>query len=263
MAADTAPLQGRTILVTRAAHQAQSTLDAVARRGGVPLLLPCLEVVHQPHVSVLALQALREHRTADLLITSRNGINSLLAASSAVDLQQWIGRQRRVIAVGDHTAHALEQIGLTDVVVPQCFSQQGVAAWWDQHGWPQQLLFIRAEKGRDDLIPLLHSHHCALQLFACYGSRVPSRSPPKEIMTQLQKGGVDAVLLGSRATVAGLIARVGIDFARQPIAVAISQRVADASIQLGLRVQVVATQASFEAMLDQLSQYLEEMHDST
>lgn len=255
LTANCAPLAGRTILVTRAAHQAQSTLDAVVQRGGHALSLPCLEMVYHASEINRALQALAEASSAALLITSINGINSLLAHSSVNVLRQLIGEQRQVVAVGSHTAQALRQLGVNGVVVPQPFSQQGVAAWWNQHGWPNRLVFIRAAQGRDDLLPLLDAHGCVTQLFACYGSRVPSQAVPMATMQALQEGRVDALLLGSSATARGLIARVGSELAARPIAVAISQRVADEAVKLGFRVQVVAAQASFDGMLDQLGDY--------
>jgi len=250
-----AVLTGRTILVTRAVHQAQCTVNAVKNRGGNALLLPCLEVEYHPEAVDQTLQALFQNNEADVLITSCNGIDSLLAQCAASDLRQLIGGQRRVVAVGRQTAESLQYIGVSNVITPEDFSQQGVAMWWNQHGWPQQLIFVRAAQGRDDLLPQLHEHGCVIRLFACYGSRVPSQPPPTAIVQQLQWGHVDAVVLGSSATARGLIARVGIDLARRPIAAAISRRVAEESKQLGLRVQVVAVQASFDAMLDQLGHH--------
>ena len=249
-----APLVGRTVLVTRAAHQAQPTVDAIEQRGGRALVLPCLELVWNDANINRALQALQHQPQAELLLTSCNGVESLLAHSSASVLRQMIGR-RRVVAVGTRTTDALRALGVVAVETPKLHSQLGVAAWWDQQGWPQQLIFVRADQGRDDLLPLLQQHQCDLQLFACYGSRVPDAPVPDAIVQQLHADSVDAVLLGSLATAEGLIARVGVALARKPVAVAISRRVADASGKLGLRVQVVAAQASFDAMLDRLGDY--------
>ena len=253
-AATPSPLTGRTLLVTRAAHQAESTADAIARRGGQALLLPCLEMIYREDAIDGALGALRRHPQAELLVTSRNGVDSLLARTTPADLRSLIGG-RRVVAVGGRTAAALHAIGVREVATPSEQSQLGVAAWWDRHGWPKRLIFVRAEQGRDDLLPLLRLRGCDTQFFACYGSRVPATPVPDAILRQLRAGTVDAVLLGSAATARGLIDRVGITLARKPIAAAISERVAKASEQLGLRVQVVAPEASFDAMLDCLGDY--------
>jgi len=202
-----------------------------------------------------ALQALSDDADAALLVTSINGVNALLARSTADHVQRLIGGQRQVVAVGSRTAQALQQLAIASVVVPEPFSQQGVAAWWNLHGWPDRVIFVRAAEGRDDLFLQLKAEGCVVQLFACYGSEVPPQSAPTAVMQALQQGRVDAVLLGSSATARGLVARVGADLAARPIAVAISQRVADEAVKLGLRVQVVATEASFDAMLDQLGDY--------
>jgi len=250
-----APLAGRTILVTRAVHQAQPTLDGVVRRGGEALLLPCLEIVHHATAVDDALQALSHDADAAVLITSMNGINALLEHSTVECVRQLLDGHRQVVAVGSRTAQALRQLGVGGVVVPEPFSQQGVAAWWHRYGWPETLIFVRAAEGSDDLLPQLQAHGCVTAMFACYRSQVPSLAAPEAVVRPLQQGEVDAVLLGSSATARGLVARVGADLAARPIAVAISQRVADEAVKLGLRVQVVATEASFDAMLDQLGDY--------
>ncbi|MDQ6964591.1 MAG: uroporphyrinogen-III synthase [Mariprofundales bacterium] len=250
--AESAPLTGRTVLITRAAHQAQSTLDAVAQRGGRGVLLPCLEILYNGEAVACALQALADDPCAPLLITSVNGVDSLLADRDDGEVGRLIGRRRQVVAVGDSSAAALRRLGVDQVVVPQPFSQLGVAAWWREHGWPERLIFVRAERGRDDLLPLLDAHGCLLRLFSCYGSRIPAQPAPQEVVQALRGGRIDAVLVGSSATARGLVARVGADLAARPVAVAISQRVADEARRLGLRVQVVAAEASFDGMLDKL-----------
>ncbi|MDX8413116.1 MAG: uroporphyrinogen-III synthase [Mariprofundales bacterium] len=250
-----APLAGRTILVTRAVHQAQSTLDAVVRHGGDALLLPCLEIVHHAEAVNAAVQALSHDTDATVLITSVNGINALIENNTVECVRKMLGGHRQIVAVGSRTAQALQRLGVNRVVVPEPFSQQGVAAWWDMHGWPETLIFVRAAKGCDDLLPQLQAHGCVTAMFACYSSQVPSQAAPEAVVRLLQQGEVDAVLLGSSATARGFITRVGADLAARPIVVAISQRVADEAIKLGLRVQVVATEASFDAMLDQLGDY--------
>ncbi|MDQ6951545.1 MAG: uroporphyrinogen-III synthase [Mariprofundales bacterium] len=247
-------LIGHTILVTRAATQSMATAEEIKRRGGEAVLLPCLEMIPCPDGVAKALAALTIDPTAELLLTSINGVESLRSSVSDVELVQQIG-SRRVMAVGSHTAKALHAIGLKAVAQPETMSQLGVAEWWNQHGWPQRLIFVRAQHGRKDLIALLDQHGADYQIFACYESKTPEQTVPTALLEALHHGAIDAVLLGSEATARGLIARVGIDLARRPLAVAISPRVATAATALGLRVQVVAQNASFETMLDALGRH--------
>ncbi|MDX8409032.1 MAG: uroporphyrinogen-III synthase [Mariprofundales bacterium] len=247
-------LAGRTILVTRAQCQAQATVRAVEQRGGTAALLPCLEVAPIPSGVAMAISALQQDAEADVLFTSVNGVESLRGGADSVMLLRWIG-DRRVVAVGARTAQALCQLGVAYVAQPQEASQLGVAAWWDRHGWPARLIFVRARSGRDDLMPLLAQHSSACDLCCCYQTRVPNDTPSAQIVDMLGHNSLDAVLLGSQETARGFVARVGIKLARRPLAVAISPRVAEAATAMGLRVQVVAQTASFEAMLDALSCY--------
>ncbi len=240
--------------MTRAEAQAETTAQAIARRGGTALCLPCLELQPITRQIDAALAALRASRDAAVLITSRNGVTSLLQRCSEEELRALLAG-RPLFAVGRHTASALERIGISNAVVPERFSQLGVADHWAQHGWPQALILIRAEEGRDDLPPLLTRHRCRWQSFDCYRNRVPTQPTPEEILRKLEQGAIDAVLLGSAATARGFVQRVGLGRAHRPVAVAISERVAKEAEKAGLRVQVVAGMASFDAMLDALARH--------
>ncbi|RMH51051.1 MAG: uroporphyrinogen-III synthase [Zetaproteobacteria bacterium] len=255
-AAVVARLAGRVVLVTRAAGQAAATVRAVERRGGRALCLPCLELRFDAEEAARALAALRSGPEVPLLITSSNGVASLRAHASDAELARLLAG-RPLFAVGRKSAAALQALGLRDCIVPEVTSQLGMADYWSRHGWPTRLIFVRAAHGRDDLPPLLAAHGCRCSLFACYDSVVPEGAPPSEVLEALDEGRVDAVLLGSGATARGLVSRVGIARARRPVAVAISDRVAREAAELGLRVQVVAPTASFDAMLDALARHLD------
>jgi len=66
------------------------------------------------------------------------------------------------------------------------------------------------------------------------------------------------VLLGSAKTAAHYLQRIGsTSLANRPVVVAMSEKMASSALGCGLRVQVVAKKASFEAMLDALAEYFD------
>jgi len=79
-----------------------------------------------------------------------------------------------------------------------------------------------------------------------------------DVISMLQTGDIDAVLLGSAKTAMHYLQRVGsLEVSNRPVIVAISEKMAVAVRDMGLHVQVVAKEASFEAMLDALAEYFD------
>jgi uroporphyrinogen-III synthase len=115
------PLQGRRILVTRAAHQAGKLSDALRKLGAVPVEVPVLEI--QPPASFDALDhALRQLRTYNWLIfTSANAVHALVDRASAIGAVPAVLSTVRVAAVGPATATAARDAGFQITFVPESY----------------------------------------------------------------------------------------------------------------------------------------------
>ncbi len=245
-------LAGKTILITRPVKQAEATAVKIRERGGKALLLPCLEIECLPDNTQQCLPML-ENRNMELLFTSRNGVECVASALGR-EFTAIIGN-RRVAAVGGKTATALIQHGIQPALVPQTASQQGLLEAYQKSGIPEQLLFFRAEEGSDLLQQHLEELGCEVTTLYSYRMKCPE-SDASKIVEKLERGEIDGLLLGSPKTVANYIKRVGtIETANSPAIAVISPQVARAAEDAGLSVQAVAKTASFDAMLDALSNY--------
>lgn len=245
-------LCGKRILVTRSIGQAQETAQDIRRRGGIPVLFPCLAVQCLAKEVEGAFAKIKGD--TGVLFTSVNGVEC--AAGVMGDAFADILAQTAVAAVGEHTAEALRRHGVTPALVPDVASQEGILAAYLQHGLPQKLVFFRAEEGRDLLIDALKARGVRVHVAYSYRSICP-QDDASEIIDAIARGNIDAVLLGSAKTARHYLKRIGdIALANRPVIVTISGMVAREAEALGLGVQVVAKQASFSAMLDALEDYL-------
>ena len=90
-----------------------------------------------------------------------------------------------------------------------------------------------------------------------YRTVCPQRDA-SDVIQRVQNDEIDAVLLGSPKTARFYIQRIGsIALADQPVIAVISESMAETVRAMGLSVQVVAKHASFDAMLDALSEYFD------
>jgi len=191
---------------------------------------------------------------SDVVFTSTNAVHAV--AKQEIGLKTLL-QGKRIAAVGHKTAAALHEHGVHVDIIPEIASQDGLLAAYALHGLPRTLLFFRAEEGSDRLSDALVLQGVAVTMALVYRTICPS-SDASDVINQLHNHEIDAVLLGSPKTARFYIERVGsIALADQPVIAVISESLAERVRAMGLSVQVVAKQASFEAMLDALAEYFD------
>jgi len=248
---DDTTLAGKRILLTRAKAHLPALDRAVQAHGGIAIHLPCLDIEYSPE-NINTIKAGHSH-FSDIAFTSATGVHAVAECISLPHICQ----HKRVAAVGKKTADALQQYGVHVDITPQCASQDGLIAAYRAHGLPRSLLFFRAEQGRDALVDTLQSQNICVSMVMAYRTVCP-QDDASDIIASMQANAIDAVLLGSAKTAAFYIQRIGsVTLANQPIIVVISESLAIAVRKMGLSVQVVAKHASFEAMLNDLAEYMQ------
>ena len=246
-----AGLRGRHILVTRAAGQFDPTAHLIEQKGAHPIAFPCLEM--QTFLTRITQALAQLDDFSDILFTSANGVHAV-ASCCKPSLAECL-REHRIAVVGSKTAEALLAHGIQAHIIPEMSSQAGLIETYQKDGRPQSLLFFRAEEGSDLLSETLQASGVRIATIFAYGMRCP-QDPATEITTMLQQQKIDAVLLGSAKTAQYYLQRIqDLDTANQTCIVVMSQQVADAADKLGLQVQIIARQASFATMLDDLEHY--------
>ncbi len=249
-------LEGKRILLTRAVESFPALDRVLLTRGAEPVHLPCLEVEEISDALQQSISSISWY--SDIVFTSSNGVQVLknemdrqgLCLSSELN-------GKRIAAVGQKTADALRRYGVHVDIIPYIASQDGLLAAYAVNGLPKTLLFFRAEEGRDALHDVLQSQGVEVTMVHTYRTVCPQRDASDAIQ-RVQNGEINAVLLGSPKTARFYIQRIGsIELADKPAIVVISESLAEAVRAMGLSVQVVAKHASFEAMLDALSEYFD------
>jgi len=249
-------LTDKHIIVTRALEYQPEMCRLLASRGGIAVSLPCLEVEYLSDNIARSMPLVET--CSDVLFTSANGVRAVekTIAANGKNLSETL-LNKRVAAVGKKTARALSLSGVHINIIPTTSSQDGLVEAYMTNGLPHSLLFFRAEEGRETLAEAITQQGVEMTTVHAYRTICPT-DDASEVITMLRNGCIDAVLLGSTRTASHYLQRVGsADLANRPVIVAISDNMATATRELGLNVQVVAKEASFEAMLDALTEYFD------
>lgn len=198
----TVPLAGRSVLVTRPAHQAATLAQAIETAGGEAILFPALAIEAIPAAQLAtALVGLRE---ADAVIfISPNAARFGMAAISALPASA------RVFAVGPGTARALAQAGRPDCIVPPGQDSEALLALPELARVDgQRIVIVRGVGGRPLLADTLTARGAAVRYLECY-RRVRPEADAAPLLSRWQAGGVDAVTVASAETLTNLMLMLG------------------------------------------------------
>ena len=194
------PLEGRTIVVTRAAEQASAFTALLERDGARVIETPT--IVIEPPESWAPLDA----ALADLvsftwvIFTSVNGVG-MVDQRLRAEGRRWSAFARmRVAAIGPATAAALEARGVRAEIVPGEYRAEGlVERLRGVVGTGDRLLLPRAAETRDVLVTELRRLGAEVIEVAAYRTRA-LLGVPDALRAALAAGEVDAVTFTSSST---------------------------------------------------------------
>lgn len=246
------PLAGRTVLVTRPAHQTAVLAQAIHAAGGTPFTFPALavEAVAQDALSV-PLARLAE---ADIAIfispnAAQFGMAAIRAGGALPDASA-------VFAVGPGTARALQAQGVSDVIVPDGQDSEALLALpqlQEQEVAGKQVTIVRGVGGRALLAETLRQRGARVDFMECY-RRLRPQVDAAPLLARWQAGDIDAVTVASAETLHNLAALLG--EAGRPLLAgtplfAPHEKITEAARRLGIA-QVITTPGGDDGLVDGL-----------
>jgi len=232
----TQALSGRTVLVTRPAHQAAALVRMIQSAGGEAFVFPALEIEAVPAPDLSA--SLAQLATADIVIfISPNAAQFGMAAIRVLPAAS------RIFAVGPGTARALGALGVSGVVTPDGQDSEALLALPQlQDVKDKRVVIVRGVGGRPLLAESLAARGAVVHYLECY-RRVRPTADAAPLLARWQAGGIDAVTVTSAETLHNLAALLGESgaplLATTPL-FAPHEKIAEAARRFGIA-QVIAT----------------------
>ena len=252
-----APLAGMTVLVTRPARQGDGLAQLITEAGGKAVLAPLLSIA-PPLDSSVATALLNAAEPWDWLI-----FVSANAVRFALGINGWVGSVAgvtRLAAVGEATAGALAEAGLTADLVPypQFNSEALLADPRMAQVTGQRILIVRGEGGREHLADILRERGADVAYAEVY-RRVPvSKEAFSSSLIAWQEDSHDVVVVTSGEALAhltGLLRETGLDGHFRPALVVPSERIANQAREQGWLRILTAEQASDEGIVQAIKQF--------
>jgi uroporphyrinogen III methyltransferase/synthase len=255
------PLFGKRVLITRTRRQASALARLLAEEGAVAIELPAIEIelAVDEAAAEAALDGLRAGAYAWVVFTSANAVEIFfrLMRERGLDARALAGA--RAAAIGPATAEALAERGVTADAVPDEYIAEGVVNALRPHLRPgDRVLVPRAEGARPELVEGLRALGAQVDEVILYRSVVP-REAPAEALSLLREGGIDIVTFTSSSTVRNLAALLGgdVECLRKAIIACIGRITAKTARELGLRVDVEASEHTVPGLVQAIREHME------
>ena len=200
-------LAGRTILVTRARHQAGRLADALRARGATVLEIPAIAIEPPPSYAPLD-AALRDIAAYHwLIVTSANGVEALRSRMAELGISPSSFAHLQIAAVGSATATALRDAGLSVALTPREYVAESLIESLADRVTGRRVLLIRAMVARDVIPDALRQRGATVDVVDAYQTVIPTESVTA-IRTIFASGGrpPDAATFTSSSTVTNFLA---------------------------------------------------------
>lgn len=257
---ETKPLFGWRVLVPRTQAQSAPMTERLGRYGAEVDLVPTISVEppRTPHQMDKAITGLVTGRYEWVGFTSVNAVRAVREKFEQYGLDARAFAGLKVAAVGGVTAAALEEWGIRPDLVPtQEFSARGLLEVWppfDDAVDPINRVFLpRADIATDTLVAGLQEIGWEVDDVTAYRT-VRASPPPVEVRDAIKAGQFDAVVFTSSSTVRNLIGIAGKPHTATVVA-CIGPATAKTAEEHGLRVDVLAAEATSQAVVDALAEF--------
>jgi uroporphyrinogen III methyltransferase/synthase len=250
------PLFGQRVLVTRPAHQAAEMVCKLEHLGAVVSRLPTVEIRDPADFGPLD-RAIGQLATGGwdwVVFTSANGVHAFVRRIKALGGDLRVLGPTKLAAIGPKTADALRGYHLNpDLVPPDEFNSEGLAAALRALAGRQRILLARANRGRELLREEL-SKVAHVEQVTVY-DQVDLVTPAADVIDHLRRGEIRYVTLSSSnvarslvqafdETIRGRVERGEIRL------VAISPETGKAVREMGLPVAAEATTFTADGLID-------------
>lgn len=264
---ETKSLFGWRILVPRTQEQPRLLADRLRGFGAVPVEVPTISVEppRTPHQMERAVHGLVSGRFEWIGFTSVNAVRAVREKLEQYGLDARSFAGLKVAAVGEGTADALIAFGVRpDLVPPGEQSSQALLDEWPPYDDlldPINRVFLpRADIATETLAAGLTELGWEVEDVTAYRT-VRAAPPPAETREAIKSGGFDAVLFTSSSTVRNLVGIAGKPHATTVVA-CIGPQTAKTAEEHGLRVDVMAEEATHEALAQALAAHGESLREA-
>jgi uroporphyrinogen-III synthase len=252
-------LAGKRIVITRAAEQSATLVQALQERGATPILFPLLTFAPPENTAPFD-SALRKINEFDwIFLTSQNALRALVERSGTLGISLAEATVKvRIAAVGPATAEAAAHAGLHVAHVASRHQGTSLAEELAPELPGKSVLLPRSDRANPDLVEMLRKTGARVTDVIAYRTSLPDDFG-KSGSPVFTRGGADAILFFSPSAVHHCEELLGVEEFRKlqdtSALTAIGPVTAAALRDAGVQRIVLAADTTLAAVLDALAEF--------
>lgn len=172
------PLEGRRIVVTRAAHQAESLAAPLRKLGAEVIFLPVIAIGPPTDPGPLREAARRAVEYDWIIFTSTNAVEAFSVAHALVRAASRLVStpgHHRIAAIGSATRHAAEQHGFAVALTPEKYNAESlVEAFGSEPLEGRRILIPSSAIARDTVSSTLTARGAHVDVVEAYRNVIPA-----------------------------------------------------------------------------------------
>lgn len=255
---DNYPLFGKRILVTRSQHQASALCMLLTDEGADPVEVPAIHIAPLDDYKGLDGAILSINKYQWIIFTSVNGVEAFFRRLHAQGCDSRSLAKTKICAIGSTTTASLERFGIKADLIPSQFNSNSIIKGLANLGIRgARILIPQADIAPHNLVKEIESLGAKVDHQPAYRTLVPESSHQKATET-LKTGKIDIVTFTSSSSVRNLVHLIGGDTAllTGKLIACIGPVTSQTAKEIGLEVNVVASQHTVEGMINALKKHL-------
>ncbi|WP_404453707.1 uroporphyrinogen-III synthase [Oceanobacillus kapialis] len=192
-------LQGKNILVTREAGQAELFAKQINQSGGNPVIVPLLKITCKESDKAREILTNLSHYNW-IFFTSANGVDCFFDLRSGIDSNS-VRIHANIATVGEKTSIALQEYGYKANFTPKLYNANTMATdFLQEYTNPGRILLIRGNRSRSVLPEEFRKHGIRFDTLEVYDTHF-NFARKKQLNQELRENEIDYITFTSPSTV--------------------------------------------------------------
>jgi uroporphyrinogen-III synthase len=253
-------LKDKVVLITRPLPQSLTVVEAVERHGGLPAIVPMVEIVEPDDWDPVDKSIINLRRYDGVIFTNQNGVEQFIDRIMAIDTSaKRILASRRNFAVGEKTRARLESALIPATLMPGHLSEGDlVTALKKEPLAGKRFLFAGGSQDTKEFPEALRTSGAIVDEIELYRTIGPSESSFEPLKQALARGEIDIITFFSPSSVQHFSQSVGSELTGKRLVACIGPSTADAATSAGFHTIITAREATAESLIGALVDFLEQ-----
>ena len=257
---DSQSLKDKVVLITRPLPQSLTVVEMVERHGGLPAIVPMVEIVEPGDWDSVDKSITNLRRYDGVIFTSQNGVEQFMARIVTIDASAIrILASRRNYATGEKTRASLESAHIPVTLIPEHLSERDLVASMKKEPLAgKRFLFAGGSQEKEEFPEALRTSGAVVDEIKLYRTIGPSGSSFEPLKQALANAEIDIITFFSPSSIQNFSESIGSELAGKTVIACLDRSTSGAAESAGFHTIVTAREATADSLIRALVDFLDQ-----